>query len=138
MKAMDAKSAIAGFAAAASSESVSMEEFRGFAKLLGVYLNLDEQDREGVESMASIVVDPDATDDEIEAAIETLREGLFPTAPADLEAGWGEDADQESLSTQMDLEEVTFARHLERCMVAKGMTQVQLAAAIGVGQPAIS
>ncbi|MGA7500029.1 MAG: helix-turn-helix domain-containing protein, partial [Isosphaeraceae bacterium] len=43
---------------------------------------------EGIASMASIAIDPDATADEIEAALETLREGLYPTEPIDLEVGW--------------------------------------------------
>jgi transcriptional regulator with XRE-family HTH domain len=88
--------------------------------------------------MASVAIDPDATADEIEAALETLREGLYPTEPIDLEVGWGLEPNEENVSKQMDLEEETFANRLDYVMKAKGISQVEVAAAIGVGQPAIS
>jgi DNA-binding Xre family transcriptional regulator len=122
----------------ATSDPVTMEELKAFAKLLQAYLNCDEEDRQGITSMTSIATDPDATDDEIEAALETLREGLFPTEPVDLGIDRELEPDEESIWKQMDFEEETFASRLDRCMKTKRMSQVELAAAIGVGQPAIS
>jgi lambda repressor-like predicted transcriptional regulator len=120
----------------AASDSVTMEELKAFAELLRVYLNCGEEDQRGIASMASIATDPNATEDEIEAALETLREGLFPTEALDLEID--REPDEEGVRNQMDLEEQTFASRLDRCMKSKRMSQVELAAAIGVGQPAIS
>jgi transcriptional regulator with XRE-family HTH domain len=79
-----------------------------------------------------------ALDDEIEAALETLREGLYPTEPVDLEIDREQEPNEEAASKQMDLEEETFANRLDHYMKTKRISQVELATAIGVGQPAIS
>src|SRR5436309_3368262 len=125
-------------AESASSDAVTREELKAFAKLLPIYLSCDEEDRQGISSMALIAADPNATDDEIEAALETLREGLFPTEAVDLGIDRKPDPDEESVRNRMDLEEETFASRLDGCMKSKKMSQVEFAAAIGVGQPAIS
>jgi len=138
MSAVNTKSGLSNGVASVTGDAVTMEELKAFAKLLRAYLSRDEEDREGIASMASIAIDPDATADEIEAALETLREGLYPTEPIDLEAGWELEPNEENVSKRMDLEEETFANSLDGHMNAKGISQVELAAAIGVGQPAIS
>jgi len=138
MSAVNTKSGLSKGVASVAGDHVTMEELKAFAKLLRPYLSRDEEDREGIASMASIAIDPDATDDEIEGALETLREGLYPTDPVDLEIGREPEPDEENISKLMDLEEETFANRLDHHMKAKGISQVELAAAIGVGQPAIS
>jgi hypothetical protein len=63
------------------------EAMRLFSHLLCTYLARGEEDREGIASMASIIVDPNADSDEVQAAIDTLRESLHSTASAiDLES----------------------------------------------------
>ncbi|MBY0521780.1 MAG: helix-turn-helix transcriptional regulator [Gemmataceae bacterium] len=47
-------------------------------------------------------------------------------------------AEAKAVLAQMDAEEDLFAKRLHATMATKGLTQAQLAAAIGVGQPAIS
>ena len=88
MSAVNTKSGLSNGVTSVTGDAVTMEELKAFAKLLRAYLSRDEEDREGIASMASIAIDPDATADEIEAALETLREGLYPTEPIDLEVGW--------------------------------------------------
>lgn len=67
--------------------AVNDEALRVFANLLCVYLGRGREDQEGIASMASIVVDPEADADEIQAALDTLRESLHSRAAAvDLEA----------------------------------------------------
>src|SRR5208337_2493489 len=212
MSAVNTKSGLSNGVASVTGDAVTMEELKAFAKLLRAYLSRDEEDREGIASMASIAIDPDATADEIEAALETLREGLYPTETIDLEVGWELEPNvddvinvaghrlgtkeikeavknaieesigkiarpnhvylvpdipktrsgkimrrvlaalsnqsddvgdvttlmnqEENVSKRMDLEEETFANSLDGHMKARGISQVELAAAIGVGQPA--
>ncbi len=93
-----------------SHDAFTAQELKAFARLLCAYLSRDEEDREGIASMASIAVDPDATDDEIEAALETLREGLYPTEAVDLSVDRDQEQVEECLSKQMDSEEETFAK----------------------------
>ena len=117
------KSGVDHHVGSATSDSVSMEELKAFAELLRVYLNCREEDRRGIASMALIATDPNATEDEIEAAVETLREGLFPTEVFDLEID--REPEEEDVRNQMDLEEDTFASRLDHCMKSKGMSQVE-------------
>ncbi len=117
---------------------VSPESLRTFAKLLMTFLGHDTEIRDGVASMASIVVDPDASEDEIEAAVNTMKEGLFPSASIDLEAPAELEDGELAVSERMDSEEGEFAAALRRYMEKKSLTQEELADAIGVGQPAIS
>jgi DNA-binding Xre family transcriptional regulator len=126
-----------------TGHDLSEHDLGVFARLLAIYLSHDEQDRVGIATMASIVADRNATPDEIEAALETIREGLYPTQPIDLglDGEWepGENRSGENrASEEMDLQESTFANRLDELMRLKRISQVQLAEAIGVGQPAIS
>src|SRR5271157_6233857 len=98
MSAVNTKSGHANADASVTGDAATMEELKAFAKLLRAYLSRDEEDREGIASMASIAIDPDATADEIEAALETLREGLYPTVPIDLEVGWELEPNEENVS----------------------------------------
>ena len=116
---------------------VSDDELRAFAVVLRAYLGHENKDRDGIARMASIVTDPDATVDEVEDALETMREGLYPTDFVDLETSQTQDAEEQSVSRRMDLEEETFATRLHDLMSKRGISQVDLAAMIGVGQPAI-
>jgi|GEM_PF-793786 len=119
--------------------AVDDETLRLFANLLCVYLGRDEEDQEGIASMASIVADPQADADEIQAALDTLRESLHSTAAAvDLGSEADLSAEERDVSGRMDAEEATFADRLRAVMGEKGISQVQLAEAVGVGQPAIS
>jgi len=61
---------------------VDDEALRLFAHLLRIYLGRGQEDQEGIASMAAIVVNPDADDDDVQAALDTLRESLHSTAPA--------------------------------------------------------
>ena len=118
---------------------VNDEALRLFAHLLRIYLDRGQEDQEGIESMASIITNPDADDDDVQAALDTLRESLHSTASAvDLESEDELTDEERSASRRMDSEEAAFAERLLAVMTEKNMSQVQLAAAIGVGQPAIS
>lgn len=119
--------------------AVNDEALRVFSNLLCVYLGRDREDQEGIASMASIVVDPEADADEVQSALDTLRESLHSRAAAlDFESEDDLSDEEQEASRRMDSEEASFADRLRVVMAEKGMSQVQLAEAVGVGQPAIS
>ncbi len=118
---------------------VDDDAIRTFAHLLQAYLARDVEDREDLAVMAGVVTDPSSDADDVQAALDTLRESLHSTAEGvDLEAGDDLDEAEREVGRRMDAEEANFADRLGAIMAAKGMSQSQLARASGVGQPAIS
>jgi DNA-binding XRE family transcriptional regulator len=84
-----------------------------------------------------------------EATLALLAEMLFPNA--DPKAGFpgldlveaemiarAESPEADAVLDAMDRQEATFAQRLAAVLDARGMTQAELASAVGVGQPAIS
>lgn len=51
---------------------------RAFADVFRAYLECSDQAQEAIREMIEIVNDPDATDEEAEAALFTIAEALFP------------------------------------------------------------
>lgn len=116
---------------------INDEELTAFAKVLRAYLAHDKEDREGIAKMATIICDPEADPDEVQGALETMRDGLYPTGFVDLEGcGYG-NQEEKDVADDMDNEEASFADRLASTMKAKGVSQVELASLIGVGQPAV-
>ena len=94
-----------------------------------------------IREMFAICESADADDDEKNRAMATAVEALFPSLASDsLEFADGlrklERANQRA--SELDAEEATFAERLKAIMDSRDWTQERLAAAIGVGQPAIS
>jgi lambda repressor-like predicted transcriptional regulator len=120
---------------------------RQFAELLCAYRECSTEVQKIIESMAEIVNDSDATEDERDAAVATIAEALFPCRA---NGAPGVDLEEESkrilsqggaakqVLQEMDEEENAFAERVTSLMKGKGWTQADLAAAIEVGQPAIS
>ncbi|MGL4423737.1 MAG: helix-turn-helix domain-containing protein [Gemmataceae bacterium] len=50
----------------------------------------------------------------------------------------GENPEASGVLSAMDTEEATFAERLQHWMLVRGLTQAQLAAKVGIGQPAVS
>lgn len=119
--------------------TVDDDALRIFAKLLRVYLERGPEDREGIASMASIIADPEIDPDDAQAALDTLRESLHSSAESiDLASDVDLDDAEREVARRMDEQEATFADRLAEIMTGRSMSQVQLAQASGVGQPAIS
>ena len=86
--------------------------------------------------------------DQRTATITLLAEILFPNADekglpgldlADAEAiGPLQNLEAREVLSRMDEEEANFAKRLRQLMEGKGLTQAQLADAVGIGQPAVS
>ncbi len=97
--------------------------------------------------MLEILNDPNTDEDDRDSTLMTLADALFPNpyegklgmdlAESErLGAGYSEE--MQSAVEEMGREEETFATRLQEVMDRQGINQEQLAAKIGVGQPAIS
>jgi lambda repressor-like predicted transcriptional regulator len=117
-----------------------------FAQMLCAFRECSAEVQEVILDMARIVNDPDALEDEREAAVATIAEALFPCrvngAPGldleDAERIVSQNEAGNKLLKEMDQEEITFAERVTALLKSKGWTQGDLAAAIEVGQPAVS
>src|SRR5438105_3813864 len=106
---------------------------RQFAPLLCAYLECSNEVQKIIQDMAIIVDDPEATNEEREAAAATIAEALFPCGTngamgTDLEdaevnaaKGGGKEAVQE-----MNQEEEHFAGRVNALMKEQGLTQADL------------
>ena len=119
---------------------------RVFAQFFRAYLECDEEVQAIVRRQATIATDPEIDEEDRASALATVLEALFPDdSPYDGRLGldladWERFAagDDRAAIDEMDRQEATFAARLHAAMTARGMTQAQLASALGVGQPAIS
>jgi lambda repressor-like predicted transcriptional regulator len=117
---------------------------RMFADVFQAYMECSDEIQQAIREMVDIVHSVDATEDERDAAIVTIAEALFPskhkgTLGMDLQE-CPQRANQEvkDVLKTMSREEATFSERLAALLEVKGVTQEELAKAIGVGQPAIS
>jgi len=117
------------------------------AKLIGAYLECSDAVQAGIRDMIAILNDPGTDKDDREMAIATLADALLPGLDkgqlgVDLEQSERDEAAEDpqlgQMLRRMDAEEAAFAERLRSLMAQRHITQEQLAARIGVGQPAIS
>jgi DNA-binding phage protein len=124
-----------------------MEEILRFAPLFHAFLECSDELQAHARKLVATLVDPNTDEDDRALAAMTLADVLFPNLfegqiGSDLEECEAQGA-QYSLETKetlerMDREEATFAERLRSIMQERGITQVQLAEKIGVGQSAIA
>lgn len=91
----------------------------------------DDLDAEQAHSTVALIAEilfPNTDDKGIPGLDLVEAEKIAPTV--DPSAG--------PLLAEMDRQEATFAERLRAAMAAKGLTQAELAAKVGIGQPAIS
>ena len=117
------------------------------SKFLQAYLECSDGIQEVVREMLAIVNAPDADADDRDMAIHTLADALFPNQHEgklgiDLEEaeamGASHSSETAGILERFNREEENFAIRLRAAMDEKGITQEQLAASMGIGQPAIS
>jgi lambda repressor-like predicted transcriptional regulator len=117
------------------------------AKFLRAYLECSDEIQAGIRGMLEILNDPNTDEDDRDMTLLTLADALFPNPHdgklgMDLEEseklGAGYSEEMRTTLEEMDREEETFAARLRKAMDTQGVTQEQLAAKTGVGQPAIS
>ncbi len=113
-------------------------------EVLGAFQECSDEIQHGILKMAKILHDPDADQDEKDAAAETMMEALYPQYVGDdlgIDSRDFENIERQADSAteeSLDAEEDTFAEKLAQLMADKNMTQKDLAEKIGVGQPAIA
>lgn len=113
---------------------------RIWAQFQSAYSQCSEDIRCVVDEMASIVNDPAATPDEKDAAVHTIVEAVFPALAediADLERTHRE-RDADDVIADLEREQACFADRVSKLMTSKGLTQAELAEAVGVTQSAVA
>lgn len=122
-------------------------DVRRFAPLFQAYLECGDELREHARNLFATLSDPKTDEDDRTLAAMTLADILFPNLSngelgSDLHEceATGARSSSETRETleRMDGEEATFAERLREAMQARGVSQVQLAERVGVGQPAIA
>lgn len=117
---------------------------RTFAMAFQAYMECDSEVQQAIREMSAIVADPEADEDEREMAISTIAEALFPQResgqPGISLEGWDrlESGSPDAASVELDREETAFSERVAAILQDRGMSQAQLAEAIGIGQPAVS
>jgi ERCC4-type nuclease len=118
-----------------------------FAQVFQAYMECSDEVQGAIRELVLVVNDPEAERDEVEAALSTIAEALFPSC---LDGMLGVDLegldiiDREShgqaaaLLDELDAQEATFAERVSALLEQTQMTQGDLAAALDIGQPAIS
>lgn len=128
--------------------SPSADAERAMTNLIAQICRAYEQASDGVkdvvQTMTSILNDPQATQEELWAAADTLHEALFPTKwgntlGADIQDMAALDSEGKPFDdAEIAHKEEAFAANVRKLMKEKRVTQSDLARAIGVGQSAIA
>ena len=117
-----------------------------FAQLNRAFLECNDSVQEAILGMLDILTASDSQASEKEMALATVHEALFPSTHngalgadvAELEESAAEDPNIRSVLEEMDAEEAEFVDRVDAAMKAKGLSQTDLADALGIGQPAVS
>lgn len=129
------------------NETERREAAKEFANVFArAYLESSDEVRKVIDVMARICSDESVDPDTKDSALDTLTEALFPQMQ---DEGMGVDLDAvktlpmdgpdpNRVEEEMIRQEATFAMRLADVMQKKEINQVQLAEAVGVGQPAIA
>jgi plasmid maintenance system antidote protein VapI len=126
--------------------SIDLAAGRMFAHFFRAYLECEPPIQEVIREMSSIIDDPEADEDDRAMAVATLQEALFPSRSdddgllgTDLEREEHEPSnDDRSIRAALDAEEGEFAERVRTILHQRNLTQEQLAAALDIGQPAVS
>lgn len=117
-----------------------------FAEFLQAYLACNERVQDIVRRNVEFATSAEVEEDLRVMALHTVYDALFPeSSPYDGLPGIDLD-DLERFATgemklafeELDREKAAFAERLRAAMTEKGMTQAQLAEAVGIDQPAVS
>jgi len=113
-------------ALAECDEDLRGEALELFRQLVGG--ELDEEQRFATTALLAEILFPDTDSDGLPGLDLVEAEALAPAA----------DPEAKKTLVRMDEEESFFARRLRELMAVRGLTQAELAAKVGIGQPAIS
>jgi predicted XRE-type DNA-binding protein len=119
---------------------------RAFAQTFAAFLECSDDVQALIRDLIVSLKDPETSEEDRRLAISTIAEALFPPSNGpdgrygiDLAAAEGEATGEErAVLDAMDAQEAHFGARVEALMKQQGLTQGQLAEAIGVKQPAVS
>jgi DNA-binding XRE family transcriptional regulator len=117
----------------ATKQAEPNKAIRTFARIFMAYQECSDDIQEVVRDMFAIVADKSADADERRMASDTIMEALFPGPCPDWELPESVHDERE-----LDRQEEHFAGRVSALMGERGMTQADLAKAVGVGQSAVS
>jgi lambda repressor-like predicted transcriptional regulator len=118
-----------------------VDNVRTFLHVRNAYDQCGDEIKKIVDEMVGIFSSQDATDDEKQRALLTIVEALFPSLAVDYLdycESLRQSVDSRKQIEEMAEQERVFAERVQEQMQKTGMTQDDLAQAVGVGQPAIS
>lgn len=126
-----------------------VSEVLAFAKLMHAYRECSDELQKHAMEMIEILRDPEIDDMVRRSTAMTLADILYPQVcqddkklGMDLEQsevmGAKHSAETREALNEMDREEAVFADRLREIMQDQGVTQVQLAESLGVGQSAVA
>lgn len=111
------------------------------ASIIGTYVECSPTVQQVIREMIDVVNDSESDQDDIDAALATLFEALFPRAASDIcefEDRAYESPEFKEAARELDREQEEFAQRVRKLMKLNGVTQEQLANETGITQPAIS
>ena len=114
-----------------------------FAEIFPAYLNSPPKVQATIRELVALYHEAKEEKDRLHAKerIATLLVGSSPIREQrgiSLEEYEKSIPDSEAITEKLARQEATFAQRLAQCLQQKQMTQAELAAAVGVGQPSIS
>jgi predicted XRE-type DNA-binding protein len=119
---------------------------RAFAQSFAVFLECSDEVQTLIRELIVSLKDPETSEEDRHLAILTIAEALFPSSHGP-DGHYGIDlamaehnasAEERDVLAALDLQEAHFGARVEALMKEQGLTQGQLAEAIGVKQPAVS
>jgi DNA-binding phage protein len=113
-----------------------------FAQVFQAYLECSDEIQAAINDMVEIANDPESTEDDQFAALSTIADALFPESKNGILGDDlifpDDDPEITKLLDRLDKKEAAFAERVTELLKAKNITQTDLAATVGIGQPAIS
>ena len=118
-----------------------------FARVFRSYLECSEACQAVIRDMISIYHDQTAADEDRNMALDTIADALFPLRTGDLlgvdlevaeRLGARKSPEIKAAVAELDGQESYFADRVKSLMEERGLSQVALAQACEIGQPAVS
>lgn len=111
------------------------------ASFLAAYIECSPTIQEVVREMIIIINSDESDTDDVNAAVNTLCEALWPSKAADIRAAHDalcNSAEMKQIDEDIGLEHDAFSNRVRSLMSERSINQEQLARMVGITQPAVS
>jgi lambda repressor-like predicted transcriptional regulator len=111
------------------------------ASALAAYIECTPEIQAVVREMIEIINSDDSEAEDLNAAINTLCEALWPSRAADIRASdecLRQSDEMAAVAEELDHEQEEFSERVRLLMKEKGVSQEELARSVGITQPAVS